>query len=48
MGAWKVSKLWFMALLRVILVAGCGREPGTLLPTLRPVSPNAPHLSAWA
>ena len=48
MGTWKVSKLWFMAVLQVVFVAGCGREPGTLLATPRPVSPNAPLLREWA
>jgi hypothetical protein len=48
MGAWKVSKLWFTALLPVVFVAGCGREPGTVLATLRLVSPNAPLLGEWA
>ena len=48
MGACKVSELWFMALLPVVFVAGCGREQGTILPTLRPVSPNAPLLREWA
>ena len=47
MGTWKVSKLWFMAVLPVVFVAGCGREQGTL-PTLRLVSPNAPLLREWA
>lgn len=34
------NKLWFMALLLVVFVAGCGREQGTLLPALTSISPN--------
>jgi hypothetical protein len=48
MGTWKVSKLWFMALIPVVFVAGCSQEPGMLLPTLSLVSPNAPLLREWA
>ncbi|MGA3168622.1 MAG: Ig-like domain-containing protein [Terriglobia bacterium] len=40
MGTRKVSKMWFMALLLVVFVAGCGRERGVLLPTLSSISPN--------
>jgi hypothetical protein len=40
MGTRKVSKLWFMALLLVVFVAGCGREQGVLLPTLSSINPN--------
>lgn len=40
MGTWKVSKMWFMALLPVVFVAGCGREQGILPPTLISISPN--------
>ena len=41
MGAWKVSKTWWMALLLVVFVAACGRERGTLAPTLTAISPNS-------
>jgi len=37
----KVSKMWLMALLLVVFVAGCGRERGTLSPTLTSISPNS-------
>ncbi len=40
MGTRKGSKMWFMALLLVVFVAGCGREQGTLPPTLTSISPN--------
>lgn len=40
MGTRKVSKMWFMALLLVVFVAGCGREQGALAPTLSSISPN--------
>jgi len=40
MGTRKVSKLWFMALLLVVFVAGCGRQMGTVSPTLTSISPN--------
>ncbi len=40
MGTRKVSKMWFMALLLVVFVAGCGREQGTLPPTLTSISLN--------
>ena len=40
MGTRKVSKLWFMALLLVVFMAGCGREQGTVSPTLTSISPN--------
>jgi len=40
MGTWNVSKLWFMALLLVVFVAGCGREQGVIFPTLSAISPN--------
>jgi len=43
MGTWKVSKLWFMALLLVVFVAGCGREQGVLAPTLSSVSGIIPN-----
>jgi hypothetical protein len=48
MGRWKVSNLWFMALMLVVFVAGCSQEPGMLLPTLSLVSLNAPLLREWA
>jgi hypothetical protein len=32
--------MWFMALLLVVFVAGCGREQGALAPTLSSISPN--------
>ena len=41
MGARKVSKTWWMALLLVVFVAACGRERGTLAPTLTSISPNS-------
>ena len=41
MGTRKVSKLWFMALLLVGFVAGCGDERGAISPTLTSISPNA-------
>ena len=40
MGTRKVSKLWFMALLLVVVMAGCGREQGTVFPTLTSISPS--------
>jgi hypothetical protein len=40
MGTRKVSKLWFMALLLVVFVAGCGRQKGIVSPTLTSISPN--------
>ncbi len=36
----RVKKMWFMALLLVVFVAGCGREQGILPPTLTSISPN--------
>jgi len=36
----RVNKMWFMALLLVVFVAGCGREQGILPPTLTSISPN--------
>jgi hypothetical protein len=36
----RVKKMWFMALLLVVFVAGCGREQGILQPTLTSISPN--------
>jgi hypothetical protein len=36
----RVNKMWFMALLLVVFVAGCGREQGILQPTLTSISPN--------
>jgi len=44
MGTRKVSKLWIMALLLVVFVAGCGREQGTLVPTLSTVSGINPNI----
>ena len=41
MGTRKVSKMWFMALLLVVFVAGCGRQVGSISPTLTSISPNA-------
>ena len=41
MGTWKFGKLWFMALLKVVLVAVGNGEQGTILPLPRSVSPNA-------
>jgi hypothetical protein len=41
MGTWNVSKIWFVSLLLVVLVAGCGQERGTLPPTLTAINPNA-------
>jgi hypothetical protein len=32
--------MWFMALLLVVLVAGCGRQQGVIFPTLTSISPN--------
>ena len=43
MGTRKVSKLWIMALLLVVFVAGCGREQGTLVPTLTAVTGINPN-----
>ena len=43
MGTRKVSKMWFMALLLVVFVAGCGREQGTVAPTLSSVSGIIPN-----
>jgi hypothetical protein len=40
MATWKVSKLWFMALLLVASMAGCGREQGVIFPTLTAITPN--------
>ncbi len=40
MGTRKVSKMWFMALLLVVFVAGCGRQQGVIFPTLTSISPN--------
>ena len=40
MGTREVSKTWFMALLLVVFVAGCGREGGIPPPTLSSISPN--------
>jgi hypothetical protein len=40
MGTRKVSKMWLMALLLVVFVAGCGRERG-VPPTLSSISPNS-------
>jgi len=34
MGIRKISKMWMMALLLVVFMAGCGREQGVLAPTL--------------
>jgi hypothetical protein len=48
MGAWKVSKLWFMALMPVVIVAGYSQEPGMLLTMLSLVGPNAPLPREWA
>jgi predicted small lipoprotein YifL len=36
----KISKMWFVALLLVIFVAGCGREGGLPAPALSSISPN--------
>jgi len=36
----RVKKMWFMALLLAVFVAGCGREQGIRLPTLTSISPN--------
>jgi len=36
----RVNKMWFMALLLAVLVAGCGREQGTLPPTLTSINPS--------
>jgi len=41
MGTWNGSKMWFMSLLLVVFVAGCGQERGTLPPTLTAINPNA-------
>jgi len=40
MGTRKVSRMWFMALLLVVFMAGCGREQGVIIPTLTAISPN--------
>lgn len=40
MGTRKVSKMWFMALLLVLFMAGCGEERGVVTPTLTSISPN--------
>jgi hypothetical protein len=40
MGTLKVDKVWFMALLLVVFVAGCGWEGRLPSPTLRSISPN--------
>jgi len=44
MGTRKVSKLWIMALLLVVFVAGCGREQGTVAPTLTAVTGINPNI----
>ena len=39
MGIRNFSKIWFMAILLVVFVAGCGREQGVIFPTLSAISP---------
>ncbi len=41
MGTRKLNGMWWMALLVVVFAAGCGRERGTLPPTLTSISPNS-------
>jgi predicted small lipoprotein YifL len=40
MGSPKVSKLWFMALLLIVFVAGCGWRGGLPSPALKSIIPN--------